>query len=67
MFPSDNPIIEIPDCADHLGTCGAVTEPTLPADQSNKIWINLLQILFKLAPDQLKLTRKMEDTLVWTE
>ena len=47
MFPSDNPIIEIPHCGDHLGTCTAVTEPTLPADQSNVIWINLLEIVFK--------------------
>ena len=44
MFPSDDPIIEISDCADHLGTRVAVTEPTLPADQPDKIWINLLQL-----------------------
>ena len=49
MFPSDNFIVKIPHCANHLGASAAVTEPTLPADQSKMIWIYLLQIQFNPA------------------
>ena len=47
MFPSDNPTVKIPHCANHFGASAAEVEPTLPADQSNVIRINLLEILFK--------------------
>ena len=68
MFSSDNLIVKIPHSANHLGASAAVTEPTLPADQSSMIWIYLLEIYNSLdLSNKLELTMKMEDTLVWTE
>lgn len=49
MFPSDNPTVEIPHCANHFGASAAEVEPTLPADQSNMVWVYLLQIQSKPA------------------
>ena len=67
MFPSDNFIVKIPHSANHLGASAAVTEPTLPADQSSMIWIYLLQIQFRPTQQTRTFTMKIEDTLVWTE